>query len=363
MASRDGHSDIKAETAVNVTAITGEGATVGAIIDTHGYDSVEFLIQAGGITSGALLVPSFEHGDASNLSDTAAVTADEIIGTIAGASFSKADDNLTKRIGYKGGKRYVRETLTAANETAASGTATLAADLAAAEKVTIESVDFVCKAKYASNIVTAASVQAADTVTIAGVEFAAVNGGTPGEHEFDMSGTDAQCAASLAAAVNAATDAALVDKVTAANVGGQATVTFTSDVAGAAGNLVTLVTSNGVRLAVTTAGGKLAGAYDPASDEWPIESTLALSATALAAAISASANAAIDGIVTAAAAEAVVTITAVEAGTAGNALTLAKTGAHITVSGSGTLAGGVNAVGTIGSACILGHPRFSPVPQ
>jgi hypothetical protein len=68
----------------------------------------------------------------------------------------------------------------------------------------------------------------------------------------------------------------------------------------------------------------------------------------LAAAINASTSPAVRGAVTASAASAVVTITARTPGTGGNAITLTRTGAHITVSGSGTLASGFNAMSSGG---------------
>lgn len=360
MASRELHGTINVVSAIDTTAKTDNTATDGAIIDTHGFDSVEFVLKAGAMTSGHI-VPSITEGDASNLSDGAAAT--QLRGTAAAATFTKVgatdDANKTKKLGYIGGKRYVRLSATGVG-TAATGTATLGAGLAAGEKVTIESVDFVAKAKYASNIVTCAAVQVGDTVTVNGVVFTAIaNGGTPTAAQFVLGagGTaNADTGTSLAAQITAATATTLSTAVSAAGA-----VTITANTAGAAGNDITLATSTGVRLAITTAGGKLAGAYDAAADEWPIESTLALSAAALAAAINASANAAIDGIVTASAAEAVCTVAAVALGTGGNALTFAKTGAHITVNGAGTLTGAVDCVGTISAVCLLGHPRLGPV--
>jgi hypothetical protein len=243
--------------------------------------------------------------------------------------------------------------------TYASGTATLATDLAVTEKVTIQSVDFVARNRYASNVVTCSGVLAADTVTIAGVVFTAVNGGTPTAVQFDMSGTDAADCAALAAAVTASTNEALVGVVTAVNVPTETTVTFTSVAEGAPGNDITLATSTGVRLAITTAGGKLAGAYVAASDEWWLGSTLAISATNLANAIRNSANAAIAGVVDATAAEAVVTVTADAGGTGGNAITFTKTGTHITVTGSGTLTGATNySTGPSGLVQLYLEPRW-----
>lgn len=154
--------------------------------------------------------------------------------------------------------------------------------------------------------------------------------------EWPILATDALTAAALAAAVNASAHAAVKGIVTAAAVATNV-CTVTSVAEGAAGNAVTLA---GTGAPVTVSGATLAGAYDASADEWPVMSTLALSAAALAAAVNASANAAIAGVATAAAAAAVVTITG-KPGTASNAVTLAKTGDHLAVSGA-TLAGGTD---------------------
>ena len=57
----------------------------------------------------------WKRGDDSGLSDAAAVADADLIGTEAGASFLFSDDNKVFKIGYKGTKRYVRVTITPAN--------------------------------------------------------------------------------------------------------------------------------------------------------------------------------------------------------------------------------------------------------
>lgn len=111
----------------------------------------------------------------------------------------------------------------------------------------------------ASGTVTLASVLAADTVTVAGTVFTAVSG-TPVGAQFDISGTDTADAASLVAAINA--HATVSKYVVASSALG--VVTLTAVVAGHLGNLVTLASSNGTRLAVSAAalaGGSNATAY------------------------------------------------------------------------------------------------------
>lgn len=115
--------------------------------------------------------------------------------------------------------------------------------------------------------ITCAGVLAADTVTIAGVVFTAVNGAAvAANQEFDMSGTNIQTAASLVATI---TDAASITLMKGAGTfyahatnGGTAVVTLAARqgagvaLLGGEGSL-SLSTSNGTRLALNTALGRL----------------------------------------------------------------------------------------------------------
>ena len=115
MASRDLHNNIKVTPAINPgAAITGNSTTDSATIDTQGAESLEFVIQSGTITDGAFAY-KLQEGDAANLSDVADVAAADCLG--AAGSFAATDDNVVKRIGYKGSKRYVRVRLTQSGAT------------------------------------------------------------------------------------------------------------------------------------------------------------------------------------------------------------------------------------------------------
>jgi hypothetical protein len=121
MATRDLHNNIEPSVALNTTAISSDTTTNGTnIVDTAGFESVEFLIQSGTLTDGTY-TPSITEGDASDLSGGNAVAASDLIGTIAGATFAATDDNKVKRLGYKGSKRYVRLNITSAS-TSTGGT-------------------------------------------------------------------------------------------------------------------------------------------------------------------------------------------------------------------------------------------------
>ena len=97
---------------------TDNTAIVSAIIDMAGYDGAAFFISLGTVADAdTTAAVTMEHGDASNLSDTAAVAAADLIGTLALAGFTFADDNEIRKIGYRGSKRYVRFTVTPSGNT------------------------------------------------------------------------------------------------------------------------------------------------------------------------------------------------------------------------------------------------------
>lgn len=97
--------------AVNTNLNTS--ALVSEIIDREGYESLTFAIITGALTDvDATYVVLVEDGDASNLSDNAAVADENLVGTEVLAAFTFADDNECRKIGYVGNKRYVRVTIT-----------------------------------------------------------------------------------------------------------------------------------------------------------------------------------------------------------------------------------------------------------
>jgi hypothetical protein len=97
-------------------AITDNTPFVSQIIDLAGFDSAMFVINAGSLADAdATFTALVEHGDAANLADAAAVPDSNLTGTEAAASLTFADDNAVKKIGYVGSKRYVRLTITPAN--------------------------------------------------------------------------------------------------------------------------------------------------------------------------------------------------------------------------------------------------------
>lgn len=118
---RDLHNNIAPKRAISPVSVSDNTAQVGQWIDTLGYDSLEFLILIGSVADAdATFAVLVEDADASDKSDAAAVADAYLIGTEALAGFQYDDDNEIRKIGYKGLKKYVRVTVTPANNASAA---------------------------------------------------------------------------------------------------------------------------------------------------------------------------------------------------------------------------------------------------
>ena len=116
---RDLHNSIHVVRLLSPAAATTDDTPfVSQIVDRRGYESVELVLATGSLADAdATFAVLVEHGEAANLSDAAAVPDAQLLGTEALASFTFGDDNETRKIGYVGDKRYLRVTVTPANNT------------------------------------------------------------------------------------------------------------------------------------------------------------------------------------------------------------------------------------------------------
>lgn len=112
-------------------AIADNSVQTGATIDRQGFDALTFAIVTGTLADvDATFATKLQHGDLANASDMADCAVTDTTGAnaagtaIANSSFTFADDAECRKIGYVGGKRYVRVVITPANNT---GNAPLAA--------------------------------------------------------------------------------------------------------------------------------------------------------------------------------------------------------------------------------------------
>lgn len=116
MAGKDLHNNIKAVRSISPIAIgtTGTGQT-GKIVDRAGYMGVEFLIHYGTVTAtNATCTVVLKEGDTTGAM-TSIADDDLIGGTEADIGLaattprtSGVSKNVTKRLGYRGTKRYVQ---------------------------------------------------------------------------------------------------------------------------------------------------------------------------------------------------------------------------------------------------------------
>lgn len=111
MAQHDIHNLLNGAIGRNISAISSSTTTNGNIIDTQGYGAVEAFLLTGAYTDGTYVL-SWSVGDDSGLSDGAAPSSDDVIG-----SASLAAANGVKRLGYVGNKRYVRPVITSTGVT------------------------------------------------------------------------------------------------------------------------------------------------------------------------------------------------------------------------------------------------------
>lgn len=107
---------------------TGTGRT-GVIVDRRGWRNAELICSYGAVTAtAATFTVTLLHGDATGA--MASVADADMEGTEAGVALGQAvrtdgvGDNLSKRLGYKGNKRYLQakivNTATAATPVAAT---------------------------------------------------------------------------------------------------------------------------------------------------------------------------------------------------------------------------------------------------
>lgn len=118
---RDMFNQVTPKRALSPVSVADNTAQVCEIIDRKDYESLTYLILTGSLgDAGAEFTVLLEEGDASNMSDAAAVADADLLGTEALASFIQSDDNKCFKLGYRGSKRYTRLTITPTNNATAA---------------------------------------------------------------------------------------------------------------------------------------------------------------------------------------------------------------------------------------------------
>jgi hypothetical protein len=113
---RDLASNIDVRPVIAPAANNDLGTTplVGTVIDRLGYNSLVYAIVAGTLSdANATYVVLLEESDEAG-SGFAPVADEYMTGTEAAAGFTFSDDGETRKLGYRGSKRYTRLTITPA---------------------------------------------------------------------------------------------------------------------------------------------------------------------------------------------------------------------------------------------------------
>lgn len=104
--------------AITLAPAARTSAANGATVDLAGYSGATAVVASGTITDGTLY--TFELQESDNGSDWTAVADSDLIGTEP-AFGSTADDNVVKKVGYKGNKRYLRLSLASVTGSPSTG--------------------------------------------------------------------------------------------------------------------------------------------------------------------------------------------------------------------------------------------------
>lgn len=121
----DLHNRMRTSVALAPAALTTVAGRTGKVIDRQGYGGVEFLVSYGSITAtNATITVVVKEGDATGTLTSVAdadLLGTELLASItAGARTSGTGKNVSKRVGYRGNKRYVQLNIASSTVTAAT---------------------------------------------------------------------------------------------------------------------------------------------------------------------------------------------------------------------------------------------------
>lgn len=112
--NNDLHNNVKQVLAIIPAAIGANATKTGAIIDRQGYGGVEFLVSYGSVTTtGTIVTLVLKEGDVTGTLTSAAdadLLGTEVLASLLAATPRTAGTTkeVSKRLGYKGTKRYVQ---------------------------------------------------------------------------------------------------------------------------------------------------------------------------------------------------------------------------------------------------------------
>lgn len=118
---KDLMNNIDVKRAISPVSVADNTAQVSQIIDRRGFDSCTFVIATGSLADADVtFAVLLEESDDSGFSTSNAVADADLLGTEALAGFQFDDDNECRKLGYVGGKRYLRLTITPSGNASAA---------------------------------------------------------------------------------------------------------------------------------------------------------------------------------------------------------------------------------------------------
>ena len=108
----DLHNNVRTKTVIAPAAIGANATKTGLVIDRQGYGGVEFVASYGSVTTtGTVVTLVVKEGDVTGTLTSVAdgdMLGTEVLASLAaGARVAGTGKEVTKRVGYKGVKRYV----------------------------------------------------------------------------------------------------------------------------------------------------------------------------------------------------------------------------------------------------------------
>ena len=109
---KDLHSNMRTKNVVTAAAIGANATKTGIVIDRQGYGGVEFIATYGSVTTtGSIVTLVVKEGDVTgtltSVADADLIGTEALASLLAGARVAGTGKEVTKRVGYKGVKRYV----------------------------------------------------------------------------------------------------------------------------------------------------------------------------------------------------------------------------------------------------------------
>lgn len=122
--NNDLHNNIQQKLAIIPATIGANATKTGNIIDRQGYGGVEFLVSYGSVTTtGTIVTAVVKEGDVTgtltSVADADLLGTETLASLAAGARVAGTGKEVTKRVGYKGTKRYVQLSLVQTGVTSA----------------------------------------------------------------------------------------------------------------------------------------------------------------------------------------------------------------------------------------------------